>query len=621
MDHYEDEDLARAIALSLQESKPDVIDLVDSDEDEDAGFQAQLKQALEASKAEASSRSRAPTGSASRQDQKSQAQAQPQPQPQSQPPTTGMSAFLSERAQLEKERRERQKRLRPEAAVEDRFVGDEEEDEEPELKEPPAKSERGKAPSRAGFAWVPTGEQFWNGEMRQTATQGAEPRRDGRPSFRLTEVLGNRSEMAFAIMSSYSLDFAWIYQFFDPTVPVIMVAQPDASGRASLKNVLPNWIKATPLLRGGRGCMHMKFMLLFYKTGRLRVVISTGNLVAYDWRDMENTVWLQDLPLRAKPIPHDPKAPQDFPTLMQGVLHSLNVQAALRTMIIDNHPDLPLKSIEELRTLWDWSNVKVHLVASLAGRHEGWPNVIKTGHPRIMQVVRAMGLRTGKGMGAKELVVECQGSSIGTYTTQWMNEFHWSARGESAEDWLDESKKRREKLPYPPIKIVFPTKTTVQQSRLGEQGGGTLFCRRRQWAAKNFPRDRFHDSRSRGGPVLMHSKMMIATKKETSKGKQAQDSDTEDDSGDEVQVVEPAIGWAYVGSHNFTPSAWGTLSGSAFNPVLNISNFEIGIIFPLRDKEHADSISCFERPPRKYGPGDEPWMQEESIYHQENAAD
>ena len=27
---------------------------------------------------------------------------------------------------------------------------------------------------------------------------------------------------------------------------------------------------------------------LFYKTGRLRVVISTANLIDYDWRDMEN---------------------------------------------------------------------------------------------------------------------------------------------------------------------------------------------------------------------------------------------------------------------------------------------------------------------------------------------
>jgi len=30
-------------------------------------------------------------------------------------------------------------------------------------------------------------------------------------------------------------------------------------------------------------------------------------------------------------------------------------------------------------------------------------------------------------------------------------------------------------------------------------------------------------------------------------------------------------GYAYVGSHNFTPSAWGTLSGTGFTPILNVS--------------------------------------------------
>ena len=60
------------------------------------------------------------------------------------------------------------------------------------------------------------------------------------------------------------------------------------------------------------------------------------------------------------------------------------------------------------------------------------------------------------------------------------------------------------------------------------------------------------------------------------KGKQSptlsNDSATEDDDDGVPDVVdEGAIGWAYVGSHNFTPSAWGTLSGSSFNPTLNVS--------------------------------------------------
>ena len=37
-----------------------------------------------------------------------------------------------------------------------------------------------------------------------------------------------------------------------------MLAQPDASGEATIKNVLPNWIRTTPFLRAGHGCQHMK---------------------------------------------------------------------------------------------------------------------------------------------------------------------------------------------------------------------------------------------------------------------------------------------------------------------------------------------------------------------------
>ena len=99
--------------------------------------------------------------------------------------------------------------------------------------------------------------------------------------------------------------------------------------------------------------------------------------------------------------------------------------------------------------------------------------------------VRKMGLRITNGE-RKELALECQvgwffgdgiaiiftdssqGSSLGTYSTQWMNEFHWSARGLSAEDWLDEPKSRRTKLPWPSVKVIFPTRKIVQESVLGE---------------------------------------------------------------------------------------------------------------------------------------------------------
>jgi len=70
--------------------------------------------------------------------------------------------------------------------------------------------------------------------------------------------------------------------------------------------------------------------------------------------------------------------------------------------------------------------------------------------------------------GPTTIFTSWKGSSLGNYTTQWMNEFHWSARGESAESWLDDPKSRRMKLPWPSIKIIFPSLKTVKESVLGE---------------------------------------------------------------------------------------------------------------------------------------------------------
>ena len=78
--------------------------------------------------------------------------------------------------------------------------------------------------------------------------------------------------------------------------------------------------------------------------------------------------------------------------------------------------------------------------------------------------------------------------------------------------------------------------------------------------------------------AMLQENVFAKSSKKKKHGKRRQDySDSEDapdneDSDDDIQIIEPAAGWAYVGSHNFTPSAWGTLSGSAFNPTLNVSH-------------------------------------------------
>jgi tyrosyl-DNA phosphodiesterase 1 len=59
---------------------------------------------------------------------------------------------------------------------------------------------------------------------------------------------------------------------FPPHVPVILIQQPDESGNAKVKNILPNWVMTMPFLRGGRGVMHVKV------SGSLTLLLSKTDL-------------------------------------------------------------------------------------------------------------------------------------------------------------------------------------------------------------------------------------------------------------------------------------------------------------------------------------------------------
>ena len=41
---------------------------------------------------------------------------------------------------------------------------------------------------------------------------------------------------------------------------------------------------------------------------------------------------------------------------------------------------------------------------------------------------------------------------------------------------------------------------------------------------------------------------------------------------------------------------------------MQITNYELGIVLPLYSKEEIEKVSCFERPPKKYGGKDRPWV-------------
>lgn len=135
------------------------------------------------------------------------------------------------------------------------------------------------------------------------------------------------------------------------------------------------------------------------------------------------------------------------------------------------------------------------------------------------------------------------------------------------------------------FKIIFPTLKTVETSLTGPSGFGTLFCKKKDFQAPNFPTELFYNCTSDlcQCKYAMHSKIMTVSSE-----------------NDVTQYI-------YCGSHNFTASAWGktTKQGS----MLMVNNFEVGVIIS------KESIELFEypyiRPPPKYELNDLPWDQTE----------
>ncbi|KAJ6501369.1 hypothetical protein DFH09DRAFT_1202740 [Mycena vulgaris] len=504
------------------------------------------------------------------------------------------------------------------------------------------------------------------------------------PGIRLGGVLGPRDELAFAILSTFIVSPEWIYSFFDPATPVVLVTDPAMSGgdpeawRPALKNVFPTWVRVCPPLPGGgggRGCMHMKYMLLFAKSGALRIVIGSANLIPQEWRHIENYVFIQDFPratpgvetvkLRAGENPNEA-----FPAVLVAALRATGVEEALALMIRQGHTALPLPTLvpsadtakagtksTALERGWDWSRVRVALVSSVPGKWEGWAGqrgVLRTGQTRLLRAVQALGCSVddwgseskgkdkgkagewenvkSKGKGKEnveeyELELDCLTSSIGTYSVPWIAVFRLCAggRAQALRAYLDRGQKR---IPAQgPTRVIYPTLETIRGTVLGEAGAASMSCNRAQWVkiavliADPTTGLQMRDAKSRSGGVGMHTKMILGTLRRPS----AQDDDAKNEmvskGESDVEIVDAAgkplrrpHSWFYVGSHNFSVSAWGALSGNGFNPVLNVVNYELGIVLRLERPEDVDAAVAWERPTRKYIEGDVPWIPQDSDF-------
>ncbi|KAF8202025.1 hypothetical protein K438DRAFT_2103536 [Mycena galopus ATCC 62051] len=243
----------------------------------------------------------------------------------------GPPSFLGDRAQMERERLARQKRVRgpspPPKSRSNSSVNSDQDDDEDES------GSEGSARKRAKLnppPLNPTARAFPTGALLRIDSQHADSSLPNKPHcIRLSEALGPKDELSFAILSAFAVDAPWLYGFFARDTPVVLVTDANMCGAgAELGDVSPTLkTSSRPGARGGySGCMRMKFMRLFSKSGALRVA---------------------DIPPAAPGTRTTPPAGvgESFPAMLARALRSVGVEEALAVMGRQGHTTLPLPTL------------------------------------------------------------------------------------------------------------------------------------------------------------------------------------------------------------------------------------------------------------------------------------
>ncbi|XP_072721575.1 tyrosyl-DNA phosphodiesterase 1 isoform X2 [Ciconia boyciana] len=285
------------------------------------------------------------------------------------------------------------------------------------------------------------------------------------------------------------------------------------------------------------GTHHTKMMLLLYEEG-LRVVIHTSNLIAEDWHQKTQGIWLSPL----------------YPRLPQGTTGSAgesetNFKSDLISYLMAyNSPTL--KEWIDLIQEHDLSETRVYLLGSTPGRYQG-SDKEKWGHLRLRKLLK----EHASSVPAKESwPVVGQFSSIGSMGadgSKWLcSEFQESlvAAGSSVTTLL--------KCDVP-IHLVYPTVNNVRQSLEGYPAGGSLpysiqTAQKQLWLHSYF--HKWSAEISGRSHAIPHIKTYMRPSPDFQK-----------------------IAWFLVTSANLSKAAWGALEKNGTQ--LMIRSYELGVLF------------------------------------------
>ncbi|KAI9049476.1 hypothetical protein LZ554_006507 [Drepanopeziza brunnea f. sp. 'monogermtubi'] len=369
------------------------------------------------------------------------------------------------------------------------------------------------------------GVQYPDGVVKKTWVYGMPRHGD---DIKIEEVL-QKNDLELAVLSAFQIEPEWVESKLNQHTKVIWVLQAKSEAeRQNISSKAPaNYRFCFPNMEGNINCMHSKLQLLAHST-HLRVVVPSANLTSYDWGEtgiMENICFLIDLP----------RLPPGEKTVLTNFANELIY--FVEKMGLDQKTATSLQNFDFSRT------AHLAFVHSIGGSHSGstWK---RTGYCGLGTAIKKLGMAT-----EVDLNIEFLSASIGSLNDSFMECLYLAAQGDNGETeykWRTEKptkSKGRSAAEYKVLgnvnsncRIYFPTKETVEASRGGIAGGGTICLQSKWFDSDTFPRKLMRDCKSVRKGILMHDKMIFARARD--------------------QMQYPKIAWAYVGSHNLSESAW-----------------------------------------------------------------
>ncbi|ODQ53368.1 tyrosyl-DNA phosphodiesterase, partial [Saitoella complicata NRRL Y-17804] len=320
------------------------------------------------------------------------------------------------------------------------------------------------------------------------------------------------------------------------------------------------------------GTHHTKMMVVFRRDDTVQVVVHTANMIEKDWGNMTNAAWLSPpLPFKIAASP----ATSEF---------EVDIMAYFAAYGRDR-----LKALMEEVKKYDFSSVKVTFVASVPGKFTTTSTKRMWGIERMRDVL-SQAPSTPDTPSSKDTIIG-QFSSIGSLGPKdtWLGPYFHSALSTTSSSTPSSRK--------PPLKLIFPTPSSIKNSLEGWFSGGSIHLRLstpQMQSQLEYMRPMLCDwhaveaGRERAAP---HIKTYMRLSEDEKSG---------------VRVK-----WALLTSANLSKPAWGTPVAGR-DPGFKIQSYEAGILihpaqYTSSNTEIVPLRMPWDWPLKKYEKADEPW--------------